>query len=302
MPADAVTVRVPAKINLYLSVGKTRADGFHDLTTVYQAVSLYDDVTVTRGGSLSVVVRGESADLVPTDSTNLAARAVLALAERSGQSPDVDVLIRKGIPVAGGCAGGSADAAAALVACDQLWGLRSSRQELAEVAAALGSDVPFCLSGGTALGTGRGEQLTPILGGGHYSWVLAVVEGGLSTPEVYAELDRRRQRGPIAMASDPAEVMAALRLGRSTALARAMTNDLEAAAFGLRPELRGLLELGEDLGALAGLVSGSGPTIVFLVKDEAHGSAISAGLLEHGACRAARLVSGPVPGARVVKA
>ena len=302
MPADAVTVRVPAKINLYLSVGRTRSDGFHDLTTVYQAVSLYDDITVTHSDALSVVVRGESAELVPTDGTNLAARAVLALAERSGRSPDVDVLIRKGIPVAGGCAGGSADGAAALVACDQLWGLKLTRPELAELAAELGSDVPFCLSGGTALGTGRGEQLTPILGGGHYTWLLAVVEGGLSTPEVYAELDRQRENGPVAMASDPAEVMAALRLGRPAALARAMSNDLQDAAFALRPELRGLLELGEDLGALAGVVSGSGPTMAFLVKDESHGSAVASGLLEHGSCRAVRLVSGPVPGARVVRA
>jgi 4-diphosphocytidyl-2-C-methyl-D-erythritol kinase len=301
VPADAVTVRVPAKINLYLSVGRTRPDGFHDLTTVYQAVSLYDDITLTRSDARSVVVRGECADLVPTDDTNLAVRAVLALAERSGHAPDVDVLIRKGIPVAGGCAGGSADAAAALVACDQLWGLKLSRQELADVAATLGSDVPFCLSGGTALGTGRGEQLSPILGGGHYTWVLAVVDGGLSTPEVYAELDRRRESGPVAMASDPAEVLSALRLGKSTALARAMSNDLQQAAFGLRPDLRSLLELGEDLGALAGLVSGSGPTTAFLVKDESHGADIAAGLLEHGACRAARLVTGPVPGARVVR-
>ena len=301
MPVDAVTVRVPAKVNLYLSVGRTRRDGYHDLTTVYQTVSLYDDVTVTRGGVLSVVVEGESAELVPTDDSNLAVRAVRALASFADVEPDVDLLIHKGIPVAGGCAGGSADAAATLVACDELWGLGMSRADLADIAATLGSDVPFCLLGGTALGTGRGEQLTQVLGNGRYTWVLAIVDGGLSTPAVYSELDRLRERGRVAMASDPAEVLAALRLGNVHALGRAMSNDLQEAAFALRPDLRVLLELGEDLGALAGLVSGSGPTLAFLVKDDSHGSAIAAGLLEHGSCRAARLVSGPVPGAKAVR-
>jgi 4-diphosphocytidyl-2-C-methyl-D-erythritol kinase len=301
VPVDAVTVRVPAKVNLYLSVGRTRPDGFHDLTTVYQAVSLYDDLTVTRGGSLAVVVQGESAELVPTDESNLAVRAVRALASFADVDPDVDLSIRKGIPVAGGCAGGSADAAAALVACDELWGLGMSRAALSEIAADLGSDVPFCLAGGTALGTGRGEQLTPVLGNGHYTWVLAVVDGGLSTPAVYAELDRQRELGRVAMASDPAEVLAALRLGNVHALGRAMSNDLQDAAFGLRPELRSLLELGEDLGALAGVVSGSGPTLAFLVKDEPQGTGVAAGLLDHSACRATRVVAGPVSGARVAR-
>jgi 4-diphosphocytidyl-2-C-methyl-D-erythritol kinase len=294
-------VRAPAKINLYLSVGQTRPDGFHDLTTVYQAVSLYDDITVTRSSALSVRVEGESADQVPTDASNLAARAVTALAARCGRSPDVDIRIRKGIPVAGGCAGGSADAAAALVACDELWELGLSRPELLEVAAELGSDVPFSLQGGTALGTGRGEQLTPVLGAGNYTWVLALVDGGLSTPAVYGELDRQRERGPVAMMTDPAEVLSALRRGRAASLGRSMSNDLQEAALAMRPDLRSLLELGEDLGALAGLVSGSGPTLVFLVQDEAHGASFAAGLLEHGACRATRLVGGPVPGARVVR-
>lgn len=304
MPArpevNTVTVRVPAKINLHLSVGRLRDDGFHDLTTVFQAIGLYDEVTVTRTEELTIRVEGDSAELVPTGRTNLAARAVAMLAEEAGRSPELDVLIRKGIPVAGGCAGGSADAAAALVACDTLWGLGLSRQELAEMAIAIGSDVPFCLYGGTALGTGRGEQLTPVLGHGRYWWVLALIDGGLSTPEVYAELDRRRDSGPVAMATDPAEVLAALRLGSSPALSRALSNDLQASALALRPELAAVLERGEELGSLAGLVSGSGPTMAFLVKNEAQATTVATGLAGH--CRAVRVAEGPVPGARVVRA
>lgn len=298
---DAVTVRVPAKLNLFLSVGRLRPDGFHELTTIYQAVSLYDEVTVSRGGTLSVGVEGAGAERVPLDGSNLAVRAVQLLARHAEVPPEVDVLIRKGIPVAGGCAGGSADAAAALVACDELWGLGMSRAALAELAAELGSDVPFCVHGGTALGTGRGEQLTPVLGSGHYTWVLAVVDGGLSTPEVYGELDRQRADGPVAMASDPAEVLAALRLGRVHALSRGVSNDLQEAALVLRPDLKELLELGEEVGALAGLVSGSGPTLAFLVKDDEHGEDLAAALVEHPGCVAAHVVSGPVPGAKVVR-
>lgn len=306
MPArptvDSVTVRVPAKINLYLAVGPLRPDGFHDLTTVFHAVGLYDEITVTRADALNVRVEGESAADVPTDETNLAHRAVTAMGKLSGRDISLDVLIRKGIPVAGGCAGGSADAAAALVACDELWGLGLSRQELADVAIGLGSDVPFCLHGGTALGRGRGELLTPVLGAGHYWWVLALVEGGLSTPEVFAELDRRRETGPHLMESDTSTVLSALRQGSGPALGRALSNDLQAPAMGLRPELRGLLQIGAELGALGGVVSGSGPTLAFLVKDEPHAARVASALTQDPACRVARVAEGPVPGARVVRA
>ena len=181
--------------------------------------------------------------------------------------PDVEVLIHKGIPVAGGCAGGSADAAATLVACHALWGLGLSKSELVELAAGLGSDVPFALHGGTALGTGRGERLTPVLGVGSYSWVLALAEDGLSTPQVYDELDRQRARGPVSVVSDPAEVLSALRQGRPAALGRALSNDLQPAAISLKPVLADLLERGKALGALGGVVSGSGPTVAFLARD-----------------------------------
>lgn len=299
---DRVTVRAPAKLNLHLSVGRLRPDGFHDLTTVYQAVGLYDDVVLARGDGLTVQVRGEGADEVPADPSNLAARAVLLMAERTGHDPDVALDITKGIPVAGGCAGGSADAAAALVGCDALWGTGLHRDELLALAAELGSDVPFALHGGTALGTGHGERLTPVLGHGSYSFVLALADGGLSTPQVYAELDRQRDRGPVSVVSDPGDVLAALRAADPVLLGRAMANDLQGAALALRPELRTVLQTGSDLGALGALVSGSGPTVLLLARDDGHATGLAAALDGQGVCRAVRKADGPVHGARVVEA
>ena len=299
---NAVTVRAPAKVNLHLSVGPLRPDGFHDLTTVFHAVGLYDELTVRRADALSVVVQGDTAGGVPADSSNLAVRAVHLLAQEAGIEPDVAVLLHKGIPVAGGCAGGSADAAAALVACDVLWGLGLGKDELAVLGARLGSDVPFALHGGTALGTGRGERLTPVLGAGTYSWVLALADGGLSTPAVYGELDRQRETGLPAVASEPDAVLAALRQGSPAALGRALANDLQGPATTLRPELQQLLDAGTALGALGALVSGSGPTVVFLARDEGHATALAAALTGDARCRTVRIAEGPVPGARVVRA
>ena len=295
-------MRAPAKINLHLSVGQRRPDGFHDLTTVFHAVSLYDDVELARADALSVTVEGEGADLVPLDESNLAVRAVRLIAEHTGNSADVAISIVKGIPVAGGCAGGSADAAAALVGCDALWGTALTKDELAALGAQLGSDVPFSLHGGTALGTGRGEQLTPVLGQGDYSWVLALSEGGLSTPAVYGQLDKQRETGPVGVVSDPAEVLAALRQGDSVALGRALRNDLQPAALALKPSLRRLLETGRDLGALGALVSGSGPTVALLARDDAHAVALASSLAGEDVCSAVRRADGPVAGARVVEA
>lgn len=295
-------MRAPAKVNLHLSVGQRRPDGFHDLTTVFQAVSLYDDVELRLADSLSVTVTGEGEHLVPRDETNLAVRAVRLIAEHTDHSPDIAIAIRKGIPVAGGCAGGSADAAAALVGCDALWGTALSKDELAALGAQLGSDVPFALHGGTALGTGRGEQLTPVLGQGDYSWVLAISDGGLSTPDVYAQLDRQRETGPVGVVTNPADVLAALRQGDAVALGRALGNDLQAAALALKPSLRLLLETGRDLGALGALVSGSGPTAMLLARDEGHAVALASALSGQGVCSGVRRADGPVPGARVVEA
>ena len=300
-PADSVTVRAPAKINVHLSVGALRSDGFHNLSTVFHAVGLYDELTVRRADTMIIRVTGEGADQVPTDGTNLAARAACLLAERTGNDPAVEIAINKGIPVAGGCAGGSADAAAALVGCAALWGADLPAEELTELAAELGSDVPFALRGGTALGAGRGERLTQVLGGGSYSWVLALADGGLSTPAVYDRLDQQRALGLVSVAGDPAEVLTALRRGTPEALGRVLSNDLQPAAIAMKPVLRRLLDSGDDLGALGGLVSGSGPTVAFLARDERHAIALAAALAGQGVCRSVRRADGPVHGARIVR-
>lgn len=296
-----VTARAPAKINLHLAVGRLRADGFHELTTVYQAVGLFDELDATAAEHLTVSVSGEGAAQVPPDASNLAARAATLLAEQTGRKAQVALEIRKGIPVAGGCAGGSADAAAALVACDALWGTDLTREGLTALAARVGSDVPFALHGGTALGTGRGERLTSVLARGSFAWVLALAEAGLATASVYAELDRLRTTGPLGVvAPEPAAVLAALRAGDPKALGRALDNDLQRAAMALAPGLRRVLQAGRELGALGAVVSGSGPTVALLARDEAHAPVLAAALSAEGVCRAVRTALGPVSGARVV--
>jgi len=295
-----VTVRVPAKVNLHLGVGPLRDDGFHGLATVFQAVSLYDEVTVTEADELSVEIEGEGAADVPTDGSNLAARAASAIAALVGREPQVRISIRKGIPVAGGMAGGSADAAAALVACDALWDAELGPEGLHDIAATLGSDVPFCLVGGTALGAGRGEQLTTVLGRGVYHWVFALAEGGLSTPAVYAELDRLRIETPALEPEVPDDLLAALRTGDARRLAPLLSNDLQAPALRMKPALRRTIEAGRDAHALGAIVSGSGPTCAFLAAGEAEAISIVAALAGSGTCRAVRRAHGPVAGARIV--
>lgn len=297
-----VTVRVPSKINLHLSVGDVRDDGYHELTTVFQALSLTDEVTALAGGDSGVEVSGEGARSVPKNEDNLAMRAVRALAEHVGRperAERVRLVIRKGIPVAGGMAGGSADAAGALLACSILWGLDLHRDELAEVAATLGSDVPFALYGGTALGTGRGEQLVPVLSRHTFHWVLAFDQRGLSTPKVYGELDRLREAGDPPRVGAPEALLEALASGDPHRLAPLLGNDLQAAAISLRPGLRRTLRAGVTAGALAGVVSGSGPTCAFLCSDADSALKVAAELAGAGVCRTVRVAHGPVPGARV---
>ena len=297
--AVGVTVRAPAKINLHLSVGAPRADGYHALTTVYQAVSLYDELTATPARGLSAAVTGEGAREVPAGSGNLAVRAARLLARRSGGLAKARLEITKGIPVAAGLAGGSADAAAALVACDALWRTGMDRDHLLSLAAELGSDVPFSLTGGTALGTGRGERLSPVLARGQYHWVLAFAEGGLSTPEVFAEYDRLVAERPR-LAVPPDAVLAALRAGDPVRLGKALHNDLQDAALRLRPDLKRTLSTGAELGALAGIVSGSGPTCALLARSAADSVDLAARLAGAGVCRKVARASGPVTGVRIV--
>ncbi len=303
--SPAVRVRVPGKVNLALAVGPRRADGYHDLATVFHAVSLFDEVSITPaepGSGLRVSVEGEGADLIASGPGNLAHRALAMLANRAGLPCDVDVAVRKAIPVAAGMAGGSADAAAALVAGAALWRVRADDVDLASLGAELGSDVPFALRGGTAVGTGRGERLTPVLSRGTFHWVLALSRTTLSTPAVYAELDRLREaRGDAATPPAIADaLMQALRDGDAHALGGALSNDLQDAALSLRPELARVLEAGNDLGALGSVVSGSGPTCAFLARDGEHALDLAASLTATPEIRSVRCATGPVPGARII--
>ena len=310
--AGSVTARVPAKVNLQLSVGPLRDDGYHDLVTVFHAVSLFDEVTVTSAERTSVVVSGEGGPAVPLGPANLAVRAAVALARATGRRGKglggVKIEIRKRIPVAAGLAGGSADAAAALVACNELWRTGLSTTKLSEIGAQIGSDVPFALIGGTAVGVGRGERLTRALASGSYHWVLAFGATGLPTPDVFAACDRLR----AARAKDdelpkvPAprlntKLMAALRSGDPAAVGPLLTNDLQPAALSLQPLLRRALQAGKEHGALGAMVSGSGPTCAFLAADANAARDLAVAVTGAGVCRAVVQVFGPAPGASVVE-
>src|SRR6201996_5795920 len=300
VPTGSVTVRVPGKVNLYLAVGDRRKDGYHELTTVFQAVSLLDEVTVRNADVLSLELVGEGADTLPTDERNLAWQAAELMADHVGRAPDVSIMIDKSIPVAGGLAGGSADAAAVLVAMNSLWELNVPRRDLRVLAARLGSDVPFALHGGTALGTGRGEELATVLSRNTFHWVLAFANSELLTPAVFAELDRLREVGDPPRPPAPGRVLAALAAGDAEQLAPLLGNEMQAAAVSLNPSLRRALRAGVEAGALAGIVSRSGPTCAFLCASESAATDVCAQLSGAGVCRTVRVVTGPVPGARVV--
>jgi 4-diphosphocytidyl-2-C-methyl-D-erythritol kinase len=297
-----VTVRVPGKVNLFLAVGDTRDDGYHELTTVFHAVSLFDEITVRTADVMSLDIVGEGAESLPVDERNLAWQAAELLAEHVGRTPDVAITIDKAIPVAGGMAGGSADAAAVLVAVNHLWEQGVPRRDLHALAAELGSDVPFALHGGTALGTGRGEELATVLARNTFNWVLAFGRDGLATPKVFAEIDRLREVGDPPRLGDTEPLLAALAGGNPAQLAPLLGNELQAAAISLDPSLRRTLRAGKEAGALAGIVSGSGPTCAFLCASA--GAAVDVGteLAGAGVCRTVRVASGPVQGARIIPA
>jgi 4-diphosphocytidyl-2-C-methyl-D-erythritol kinase len=317
-----VTARVPAKVNLQLAVGPPRADGYHHLVTVFHAVSLFDQVTVKPAARDAVTVTGEDAGQVPVGQDNLALRAVAALRaalpDGGTGTPGVQVTIAKRIPVAAGLAGGSADAAAALVACNELWATGLTQQQLCEVGATVGSDVAFALLGGTAVGRGRGEQLTPALvPATQYHWVLAFADGQLATPEVYTALDRLRGErgdgqslraggprgvGPREMAQLDAALMSALRAGDARLVGSRLSNDLQPAAVSLFPALRKTLAAGLELGALGAVVAGSGPTCAFLAASAERALDLAVAMSGAGVCRSVARVTGPAAGAAVVSA
>ena len=314
--ASSVRVEAPGKVNLFLSVGAPGPDGYHPLTTVFQAVRLIETVTARRQsaqdhGTVTLTLEEPDAD-VPIDDSNLAVRAATLLAQTAGVGEGVDLLLRKRVPVAGGMAGGSADAAAALVACNALWGTGLSLPELSALAARLGADVPFPLTGATAVGSGRGDRVTPIMTRGVYHWVFALADEGLSTPAVFRRFDELAGIVPAgagrgagitggpAVRDVPEALTAALRAGDARALAGSLHNDLQAAALDLRPELARVIAVAEEAGALRAIVSGSGPTIAALVEDPGSAQRVSRALKASGLVADVLRADAPVAGARVV--
>ena len=303
MASNSVTVRVPAKVNLQLSVGPREADGFHGLVSVFQAISIYDDVTITKtaaGSGITLAITGDHTHGVPADSTNLAAKAAALIADEYDFSPDIHIEVNKSIPVAGGMAGGSADAAAVIVGLNELYNLEMSREEMLEFGSQLGSDVPFMITGGTAIGQGRGDQLTAALSRGTYHWVLALSTVGLSTPAVYQECDRLRAGLDIAAPQTSDALMQSLLAADPKAVGLALQNDLQSAACSLRPALTLVLDVGEECGALGAIVSGSGPTVAFLVADEEQGLDLAVALTSSGVVGSVARAYGPVHGAKVI--
>jgi len=306
--ARTVRVKAPGKVNVSLAVGPLRADGYHSVASVYLAVSLYEEVsaTSTAAPGITISLSPESTlDLdavdIPLDSSNLAYKAAAIMADVSEHATGVHLEITKRVPVAGGMGGGSADAAATLLACDALWNSGLSREELAHLAAELGADVPFSLLGGTAVGLGLGDELSPALAKAQTHWVLVVANYGLSTPEVYRTLDRLRAAEGIEAGEptgvDP-QILAALRGGDAESLSRVLVNDLQRASIELSPALRDTLGIGESHGAIAGMVSGSGPTVALLADDSVAAEALAEDLRRQGLT--AIPVHGPVPGARII--
>ena len=304
MRSRGVVARVPAKVNLQLSVGPLGSDGFHEVTTVFQAISLFDDVTVAtapEGDGIKISISGQTSSGVPADSSNLAVKAAELMIKNYDLPADLIIKLKKEIPVAGGMAGGSADAAGVIVGLDSLFELGLSRDEMEIVGSKIGSDVPFSICGGVAIGTGRGDQITQALSKGSYNWVLALSGQGLSTPSVYQECDRLREGLSISapLVSEP--LMQALRAGDAKALGKALTNELQPAACSLRPALRLVLDVGIDYGALGGIVSGSGPTVAFLVSDEEHAMDLTVALSASGVVSSVVRATGPAHGARIIE-
>jgi 4-diphosphocytidyl-2-C-methyl-D-erythritol kinase len=300
---SSVTVRVPAKVNLQLAVGPREADGFHNLVTVFQAISIYDDVTITKttpGSGITISITGDHTHGVPADSTNLAVKAAQLIADDYDFAVDIHIDVVKSIPVAGGMAGGSADAAAVIVGINDLFNLEMSREEMLEFGSQLGSDVPFMITGGTAIGQGRGDQLTAALSRGTYHWVLALSTVGLSTPAVYQECDRLRAGLDIAAPQTSDALMQSLLAADPKAVGLALQNDLQSAACSLRPALTLVLDVGEEYGALGAIVSGSGPTVAFLVGDEEQGLDLAVALTSSGVVGSVARAYGPVHGAKVI--
>lgn len=296
----SVTVRAAGKVNIYLGVGPREFSGFHNLATVFQSVNIYDEVTAEEAEEFSIVAQGIFASQIPTDQTNLVWSATKLIAAACGREPHVKLTINKSIPIAAGMAGGSADAAATLLACNALWNAGIPRDQLDAMASELGSDVPFMLHGGCAIGTSRGDVLAPVMTRGVFHWVFGTFNDGLSTAAVYERTDNLRGPDFSNAPNVPAEVLSAITQGDSAALGLLLRNDLQTAAITMKPVLSGALEFGLDHGALGAIVSGSGPTCAFLVKDEIAAIDLVVALSSSGLVDNAVRAHGPVHGARLV--
>jgi 4-diphosphocytidyl-2-C-methyl-D-erythritol kinase len=283
--SNPVVASSPAKVNIYFAVGSFLKDGFHKVASCYQALSLREKVLVESSVHFSIDFAGDyklqSEASVPKDKSNLVYKAgdeLIALGAKSG-AEKVSFLINKSVPIAGGMAGGSADAAASLVALNELnqSGLEDRFQE---AASKLGADVPFSLIGGTAIGLGRGQVLSKIKVETVLHWVMSPSSFGLSTPQVYRKLDvmRINEGVDVAHLEEPAvpeDLIVALQSGDVKSIANLMHNDLEVAAIAIRPELANILDAGRKAGSLRSMVSGSGPTIAHLAKDRVHAEQIA---------------------------
>jgi 4-diphosphocytidyl-2-C-methyl-D-erythritol kinase len=299
LPETSVIARAPGKINLVLRVGPRRADGYHDLLTCFQAVDIWESVALSPAEEFSIAVTGDvNLGEIPLDGNNLAMKAVAAVAQATGRTDAVAILIDKKVPVGGGMGGGSADAAATLIAINELWQTGLSQVELLDIAAGLGSDVPFLLEGGSALGRGRGEILEP-LKSSPLHWVIVPSMEHLATPGVYSRLDELRSDVDVVLPDSLPDVFTdALYRGDAEALAPHLINDMAQAAIDLNPELEATLEKGLACGALAVMVSGSGPTCAMLARDKTHAEEIFHACSEAG--RYAVVTSSPARGAHLV--
>jgi len=298
-----VVVRVPGKVNLQLSVGPKEEDGFHTIVTVFQAISIFDEITASQGlqgTGIVITVSGDHTHGVPVDANNLSAKAAQLMVKKYDLPGDLQIEIKKNIPVDGGMAGGSADAAGTILALDALYCLGMTREDMHAIAKKLGSDVPFMLTGGTAVGRGRGDDVTSALSRGTYHWVLALSTSGLSTPAVYAECDRLRAELEIANPQANDQLLQALLGADSIQVGKNLINDLGSAAISLRPALRLILDVGNEYGALGSIVSGSGPTVAFLVADEEHALDLTVALTSSGVVGSVTRATGPVHGAKVI--
>jgi 4-diphosphocytidyl-2-C-methyl-D-erythritol kinase len=295
-----VTAYASAKLNLALRVGRRRADGFHPLKTLFHAVDLLESVTVTPAKRDRIEVAGLGAEDVPTDSSNLVAQATELLRRMTGRRVPVRIRLNKAVPTAAGLAGGSADAAAALIALNQLWSLGLLPRQLHDLAAALGSDVPFALHGGTAIGHGRGETLTPVRAGSRLYWALVTTPAGMSTPDVFERFDQMVERSALeAPPPIPTGLVDAVRRGDPQAVGRYLINDLQAAILALRPDLSNVLATANRIGALGAVISGSGPTVACLAPGPQSAAKLAETLGAALPNNKILLAAGPAPGARL---